>query len=408
MFFCLMQGATLALLSITFSLACWRAFEPTTGSHHGAIALAAIFFSLCGAVTQTIKSPHPEVLIPAGIFLSTYLMTRYRYRVGGLVLLPVLLIREDAGIYAGFLFFLIALLAVDRDRDRQMWRWFIVLGALASAYSASSFALKSFVPGHDVAAKILGSPPLAHVDADFLLMRLATFGDYGEAYWLAALVMATGSVLSRSWIPSVATLALAPTSLLTAMALADVVAEFQLQYGYPLVLMIAWWPLAMVFMARRGVERRLSGRSAAIVLALLIGTGHLHSNLERYLLHNSWLRSDFDAAAKLEAAAGRIGRELTTHEGVLVDHAGVALRPDLFLPHHVRDIDEGPRSDARVAFCFEPKFDDWCAPTMTPSGLDDVYRLEGTVLLAAAKDHKGWLEQLGFIRIAAEGQRPGR
>lgn len=404
MFLCVMQGATLALLAVVFCLACRRAFEPSALSHHALIALGAVLFAVCSAVTRTIRDAHPEVLIPAGVFLSIYLLIGGRHLAGALALAPFLLVREDSGIYAGFLLLLTAILAVDRSTDRRTFLWCVGLGLAALAYSAVAFGIKPLFPGHHVTRKILGSPPFAHVDVDFILMRLGTFLEHGEAYWLAALIMAGMSVRTRSWIPLVATFALAPTTLLTAMAWRDHVASFALQYGYPLVLMIAWWPIALVLMRRHGAPRPINRRHAAIVLALLIGTGHFSSSLERYLLRNSWLRASPGAAAKLEAAATDIGRDIARREGVYVENAVVALRPDLFPRRFL--IATGPRSDARAVFCFEARFAKRCAPTAEVSGLDRQYRLEGTVLLAVAKDHEDWLYDLGFVR--AGGDQRGR
>lgn len=404
MFLCVMQGAPLALLAAVFFLACRRGFHPATVLQHGGIALAAILFALCGAITQTLRDAHPEILIPAGIMLSSYLIATGRHRLGAAVLVPFLLVREDSGIYAGFLFLAMAVLAVDRRAEPHLWRWLVGLGIGALIYSAIAFASKAFFPGHDVAAKILGSPAFAHVDAAFLLERLSGFLAHGKPYWLAAVLMGICAFATRSWIPLIAALALAPTTMLTAMAYRDHVASFALQYGYPLALMIGWWPLALIMMQKRSPSTRLAGRPAAVVLALVLVTGHFNSGLERYVVRNPWPYEDFETARRLETVAAEIGAHAARRDDVFVENGVVALRPDLFAKSRL--LREGPQEHARLIFCFESRFDEHCLPTARLAGLSMVHRLGDTQLLAVTRGRDPWLEEQGFVATDRRVERP--
>lgn len=219
-------------------------------------ALSALLFAYSGLGVIVAGYPHIEVMIPAGLLLCCYFLFAGRRGWGGVVLLFTLLIREDAGLHAACLFFLLGLTAYLRPQHSPIQgRTALGLAALCGLTSIALFASQKIIFPHQqglLGSNYIGSPPYAHLSVELLKSR-AGFYLKERLYLilpLAGLILTAGFFRNPRLLLGL--LSVTPWVVLHLLAVKDIPASLYTYYAFPIFWAI-FWLLAGMVEARPGV-----------------------------------------------------------------------------------------------------------------------------------------------------------
>ena len=284
-----------------------------------------------GVTLATMGFPHIEVATPALLIVFVALFRDGARWPACLILIPLLLVREDAGIHAALLMGVIGLYL-----GRKKGRPHLLVGAGCLAASIVSFAMQRVVleGGYAFGDTYLGGPSLAYLTPTFLASRLAQWVISRSYIYVPVAVMLGAAWWLRSPLLALGTLACVPWTLLALIALSEQAGTFWNYYGFPFIWALAWpaVSLAIAPFAPRAVHLWVQAAVALLSIGLFAVSP---SNADR----SPWRSLAPLPAGRIEATERALDLLLAHRSalGVLVVDDGVgSLRPGAFSGSELR------------------------------------------------------------------------
>ena len=232
-------AATQGLWYGLMGLGIWLAMR---GSNTILASVLAVVTALNGVTLATLGFPHIEVAIPALLIVFIALFRDDARWPACLILLPLLLVREDAGMHAAMLLGTVGLY-LGRDKGRP----YLMVGAACLAASIATFLVQKCLlgGGYNAVDTYLGIPPLAHVTPAFLASRIVQWMN-NRAYIYVPIALVLGAAWwIRSPLLTLGALACLPWTLLGLIANSDQAGIFWNYYGFPFIIAMAWPALSL-------------------------------------------------------------------------------------------------------------------------------------------------------------------
>ncbi len=306
--FCVCQGAWYGIIGLAIWLALRGASAP--------LALPAAWLTaLGGAELATLGFPHFEVAIPAMLIL--FLVLRAGNRWASLLLLPLLAVREDAGLHAAMVLGLVGLCLVWQAGRRTPAAYpFLLLAVLLTGGSLISMAVHGLLFGNGPNAlrdTYIGNPPLAHLTPMFLRRRLADLTCYRAYLFVPLALILAAALLTRDKLLLVGPLSCLGWLLPTIIARTHQAGLLWGYYAFPLMPALAWPAIRQRLRPRpTGGMARLQLLASLLSIALFaVGTENTDPRPWRRFVPPSWstikrTEAALDAVLARQASLGRL------------------------------------------------------------------------------------------------------
>jgi hypothetical protein len=208
-------------------------------------SLLSLCFALNGHAMVALQMPHYELLIPGLIAGMLALLLQARWRWALALLAITVLTREDAGLH-------VAALLLPVYLWRRVWagaealslfeRRLGCLGALGLAGALVCLAAQHAGWGDNgmLVRNYLGTPALAHLDAQLLAARWSNFVWERSYLWAPFVLACVWAALERRWLIVWGFVAYVPWLLLQSIAKENVMGVLSWYYGFPALASLVW------------------------------------------------------------------------------------------------------------------------------------------------------------------------
>jgi hypothetical protein len=287
---------------------------------------------LSGRAAAIARYPHFEGFLAACFLLFAAALQQRRLGLAALCFVAGLATREDAGLhYAGVLVLAIALNAWRGVPWRQQ-RAEIGFALAGLLYAGAALAVqRSLFPGADSFTRVyLGDPPLAHLSARLVAMRLLYLVVARPYIVLPAAAACVWALLARNASIALGYLACLPWLLLQLAARSDLAGTLCSYYAFPFLIALGW-PL----IGARPDRWTAPGFACLLALTFVPATqlhnpGRLSLPADFFAAPSGAERTASDrAVAAVSAARPLLGR-------LVVDDSVAALAPNGFAKSEVR------------------------------------------------------------------------
>jgi len=186
--------------------------------------------------------PHFEALFPplAVLFFLAYAVGRPI--AASVMLILLLLIREDMGIHLSFIVFgLVILELVWGNTPWKKLRLLSFFGVIALLYSFVSFWIQiHFFPGHSQIPHYINNPIFSHVTKQFIIYRVTVFFEQ-RSYLLVAFVLTSViAFIYRRPQYLLGYIVYIPWLILNLLAVKNEAGTLETYHGYPFILALIW------------------------------------------------------------------------------------------------------------------------------------------------------------------------
>jgi hypothetical protein len=352
-------------------------------------ASIAVAFSLNGLSLAIARYPHSEILVAGSIILFSAALVRRRLIAAGIFLGIALTTREDAGLHAfGLLFLLIALNRWHGIRWHAQ-RAEIGFAALALAYSVAvvAFQRAAWTGVSTLSLTYLGDPPLAHLSVENILLRLQFYATYRAYIVIPTIIAGIWAARTRNPYIMIGYISFLPWGILQLLASTDIAGTLSGYYAYPF-LIAGFWPLAGVLFDRnrRGAAEGNAlhlGFFLAMIAASFIGLSQHynpgHMNIGAAVVSPPSISRQI-ATDRALAEFVRLKPALGT---VLADTSIVSLAPDSFT--EAETVTRRGISPPNSVIYFEGGYEAEKARNFAiGNGLDHRYHVPGTAIRLAS------------------------
>lgn len=290
------------------------------------VAFLAVFN---GPFLGAVGFPHYEILIPGLILLVVVLHWRGHTWAAATAFVFLLLLREDAGLHAATLYFVVV--ALHFVQTREIARGLLAYALLGTLYSVLALLVQGvFFPGDNAFLRIFaGEPFFGHLTPGFVFDRLVYLAVHRDYIWVPLLVALILALVSRNVLYLAGALALVPWAVLCLLAVSPMVHTLSNYYAFPFVVSTLW-PVVLGFWLTRGgvntgairpaAQRGLAILALAFSVVLFSGPDHADDAPWRSM-HFAYL----DLAAPTDRAVEDLCREKPGFGQTLVDESGAAL-----------------------------------------------------------------------------------
>lgn len=361
-------------------------FSPGQRWTANAIVLLAPFN---GIALASIAYPHFEGWFIVFGLAFLFALFRKKLLLATAAFSAALLLREDMGFHLCGVLIVVGLGAlISRRRwDREIGTWctFAVAGFVWSC--AAVALMKVLFPGDDAFSRVyLGDPPLAHLTANDMAIRIVAHIETKGYLWLPLGVYLVWAWTQRSWWVLLGYAAFLPWIMVNFFARSLAAATLALYYSFPLALALLW-PLVGRAVFKPTRER---GRSdfgwilAAIVLSIV---GFLPDRLGPTPLY--WRDLFIPAVGTrqpLEATTSSLVAAIKRGEPVAVDDGVAGLAPADFQP--IQLIGQIKKKPTIVGLYADGRYMQVAWETMPH--LTHNYRVRGTRMVVVAGEPLDW------------------
>ena len=255
----------------------WLLMEGLGLRSKGGLAAAvvlAVLAAFTGIPLATILFPHPEIIIAGGLTLVFAAIALEHYWIAAACLIFTLLVREDAGLHAFGVIFLLVMVNWIRGISWRQQAPLLILALICFVYSAGAVAFKQLAfPEQQslFAAEYLNHPLFSDASLRRVLLSAIGLPVYRGYFFWPAIAAVIWSILARNALIMLGYLAFCPWLLMNLQGNGDIRETISGYYSFPFLVALVW-PLAAVVIDahQRGVgpDARAALAGFTVMLAL--------------------------------------------------------------------------------------------------------------------------------------------
>jgi hypothetical protein len=275
LYFSLFIGSMYGILSLSIYLA-GLALIPNGGNHYYRLMLLVISLSSSfnGIGLALIGFPHIEIAIPALLllFLALYLTNR---KIASYVAFALMLsIREDAGIHAFLLLFVIVTSAFLLSKSlSQTMKELMIVAVFALLWSLFAFLIQKTIFGGDNAFSRIysGDPAFSHITLESLAHRVNFICENREYIYVPLIFSLMLAVTRRNlfWLSGI--IAFLPWLLISFVAITPMPSTLSNYYPFPFIVALVWPVFANILAMQANIYGHI--KTQVLFLEFLMITG---------------------------------------------------------------------------------------------------------------------------------------
>jgi len=297
------------------------------------LSLISILTSFNGAALGLIGFPHFEIAIPAFILLFVSLYFTGRIKLSYVALFGLLLIREDAGLHLFGLISIIILSQIIHNKSiKKIDFRLLTIGIIALLVGVTMIYIQKvyFNSGYTLKAVFLGSPAFAHVNSEFINLRMDFIVNNRLYLYVPIISTLIFSIFYRNIFLLSAMVSIIPWSLLLFFAISIMPNSFSNYYAFPFILMLSWPLMASIIYQNVQVHNEHKSLKKPMVLFMfitLLSTILYASNAKLNVDESPWNKMHFKGYELIDSThrfSSYIEQHKSTYGNILFDEASSA------------------------------------------------------------------------------------